>query len=206
MNEHSRESLSCLRAEIEKCLGQCILKLQRYEVGLKRFLSKTVFKGNSESLNTGYEARKARFANQTLGQLIGNLTDECFLLSAAEESFSDAPEEPTECPNLPEITLRFSMQMTTEKQDTLKSKLSEIVLLRNDLVHHFLERFDLQTTASCMDALEHLVKVEEQITHHIEQLGDWDAALRASVQHLKEYLDSEAFVARLQDGPSKPEK
>ena len=140
MNDLGGENLEHLRAKIERGLGQCLLQLQRYELGLKRFLSTTVIRGNTETLEAHQEARKAHFSNKTLGQLIGELTGEYLVPSSPDEDSSPPPYEPLENPKLSEFQFRFSMSMTEERHETLRAELAEIVLIRNELVHHFLER------------------------------------------------------------------
>ncbi|MCG7199639.1 OST-HTH/LOTUS domain-containing protein [Marinobacter pelagius] len=189
-NDFVGESLENIRAEIERGVGQCILQLQQYELGLKRFLSKTVLRGNAKTLKSYHEIRKADLANKTLGQLIGQITGQYLLPSSSEEGFPDTPVDPEENSDLAELQFRFTMPLSQENHDALRAELSEIVSIRNELVHHFLERFDLQDTGSCKDALNHLTSIKETVSHHFEKLQEWDSARNAAVQHALEFFDS----------------
>jgi len=206
MNEHAMEDPENLRAEIERRVGQCILQLQRYELGLKRFLSTTVIRGSAETLKANHEARKAGFANKTLGQLIGEVTGQYLFPSSPDEDFWEGSNESLDNPVLPEIHFQLSMPMSQENYNALKAELAEIVSIRNELVHHFLERFDLHDAASCNDALEHLASIKQGASHHFKKLREWDSARRASIQQAVEFLDSEAFESLLSYGfyPGRP--
>lgn len=200
MNDHDGESLESLRAEVERGLGQCLLQLQRYELGLKHFLSVTVVKGNTDTLKDHQEARKSHFYNKTLGQLIGELTGEYFAPSSAEEDFSPPPDEPLENPKLSEFHFRVSMPMTEERLEALRAELSEIVSIRNELVHHFLERFNLKEISGCEAATRHLANVKKIVSKNFERLREWDQTRRSAAQQAVEFMQSDEFGSILSYG------
>ncbi len=200
MNDHDGESLESLRAKVERNLGQCLLKLQRYELGLKHFLSVTVVKGNTDTLKDHQEARKNHFSNKTLRQLIGELTGEYLVTSSADEDYSSPADEPMENPNLSEFHFRFSIPLTKERHETLKAELSEIVLIRNELVHHFLERFNLKELAGCHDATRHLASVQQVVAQNFERLKEWDIARRWAAQQAVKFMQSDEFESMLSYG------
>lgn len=194
--------MESLRAQIERSLGQCLLQLQRYELGLKHFLSVTVVKGNTDTLKDHQEARKSHFYNKTLGQLIGELTGEYFSPSSAEEYFSPPPDEPLENPKLPEFHFRVSMPMTEERLEALRAELSEIVSIRNELVHHFLERFNLKEISGCEDAARHLANVQEVVAQNFERLKEWDETRRSAAKQAVKFMQSDEFGSMLSYGIS----
>ena len=200
MNDHDGESLESLRAEVERGLGQCLLQLQRYELGLKHFLSVTVIKGNTDTLKDHQEARKNHFSNKTLGQLIGELTGEYLFTSSADENYSSPADEPLKSPNLSEFHFRFSMPLTKERHETLRAELSETVLIRNELVHHFLERFNLKEFAGCHDAIRHLANVQQVVAQNFEKLKEWDIARRSAAQQAVKFMQSDEFGSILSYG------
>jgi hypothetical protein len=200
MNDLGGESFEYLQAKIERNLGQCLLQLQRYELDLKRFLSTTVIKGNTETVKAHHETRKAHFANKTLGQLIVELTGEYFAPSSAEEDFSPPPDEPLENPKLPEFHFRVSMPMTEERLEALRAELSEIVSIRNELVHHFLERFNLQEMSGCEDAARHLANVQQVVAQNFERLKEWDKTRHSAAKQAVEFMQSDEFGSILSFG------
>ncbi|WP_338355763.1 OST-HTH/LOTUS domain-containing protein [uncultured Marinobacter sp.] len=200
MNDLGGENLEHLRAKIERGLGQCLLQLQRYELGLKRFLSTTVIRGNTETLEAHQEARKAHFSNKTLGQLIGELTGEYLVPSSPDEDSSPPPYEPLENPKLSEFQFRFSMSMTEERHETLRAELAEIVLIRNELVHHFLERFNLNEVSGCDDAVRHLANVQQVVAQNFERLKEWDKTRRSAAKQAAEFMQSNEFGSMLSYG------
>lgn len=200
MNDLGGENLEYLRAKIERGLGQCLLQLQRYELGLKRFLSTTVIRGNTETLEAHQEARKAHFSNKTLGQLIGELTGEYFVPSSPDKDSSPPPDKPLENPKLPEFHFRVSMPMTEERLEALRAELSEIVSIRNELVHHFLERFNLEEISGCEDAARHLANVQQVAAQNFERLKEWDETRRSAAKQAVEFMQSDGFGSMLSFG------
>lgn len=192
--------MESLRAQIERSLGQCLLQLQRYELGLKHFLSVMVVKGNTDTLKDHQEVRKNHFSNKTLGQLIGELTGEYLFTSSADENYSSPADEPLENPNLSEFHFRFSMPLTKERHETLKAELSEIVLIRNELVHHFLERYNLREISGCEDAARHLANVKKMVSKNFERLREWDQTRRSAAQQAVKFMQSDEFGSMLSFG------
>lgn len=200
MNDYGGDSLESLQAQIERSLGRCLLQLQRYELGLKHFLSTTVVRGNTETLKDHQEARKVHFSNKTLGQLIGELTGEYLVTSSPDEHFSTPADEPLENPNLSELHFRVSMPMTEDRLEALKTELSEIVSIRNELVHHLLERFNLKEIAGCDDAVRHLANVQQVVARNFARLKEWDTARRSATQQAVKFMQSDEFGSMLSYG------
>lgn len=200
MNDLDGDSLKYLRAKIERSIGQCLLQLQRYELGLKHFLSTTVVRGNTETLKDHQEARKVHFSNKTLGQLIGDLTGEYLVTSSPDEDFSTPADESLENPKLSEFHFRFSMPLTEERHEALRAELSEIVLIRNELVHHFLEHFNLNEVSGCDDAVRHLAIVQQVVAQNFERLKEWDKNRRSAAKQAIEFMQSDEFGSMLSFG------
>ncbi|MCL1485547.1 MAG: OST-HTH/LOTUS domain-containing protein [Marinobacter sp.] len=73
--------------------------------------------------------------------------------------------------------------------------LAYLVATRNELVHHFLQRFPLTDQDSCEQAIAHLETVQEMLKSHMKQLHGWDQARVIGMSALKDVLQSPQFRA-----------
>ena len=75
--------------------------------------------------------------------------------------------------------LRFQSRILLSEENLLETKsgLAELVNLRNLLVHHFIERFDLRTMDGCDVAQAFLEDSLESIANHYFSLLDWAKSL-----------------------------
>lgn len=81
---------------------------------------------------------------------------------------SKAPDESdqTEADNGDQmwVSFRFQTELPEERYVETKAALKELVDLRNELVHHFLQRFDLWDAAGCKAAEAFLMKATKPST------------------------------------------
>ena len=67
---------------------------------------------------------------------------------------------------------RMNLEMPEERVAQTKASLKELVSLRNDLVHHFIERFDMWTVEGCLAASQHLIDSYARIDERFEALRE----------------------------------
>ncbi len=92
------------------------------------------------------------------------------------------------------------MPMTEERLEALRAELSEIVSIRNELIHHFLERFNLKEISVCEDAARHLANVQKIVTKNFERLREWDQTRRLAAQQAFKFMQSDEFESMLSYG------
>ncbi|MBM1690630.1 OST-HTH/LOTUS domain-containing protein [Sulfitobacter geojensis] len=130
-----------------------------------------------------------------VGELIGSYV-------VADEV--DATEKDTT--RFPENSNWFSMQMQLSLPEAgfarIEDELKALVLLRNDLVHHFIDQHDLRSLDGCRRAQDALVATCSHIDQNLEQLQDWGADMEKMQRALSEALQSEAFRDIVADGIS----
>lgn len=179
-----------LRSQVFDLMGRCVLNLQRYELGMKEFLSLLVLSGDRETWETNLQERKSYYSSKTLGQLIGDFTGTYFLTKNEAESESTTNDYPLPEPALPQFETRMSLIVGQEEHQTLLDDLAYLVATRNELVHHFLQRFPLADQDSCKQAIDHLETVREMLKSHMERLQGWDQARVSGMSALKDVLQS----------------
>ena len=91
---------------------------------------------------------------------------------------SDDSDEPQgEVPATGWLRLRTNVSMSPERYGETVQQLKELVALRNDSVHHLIEKFNVWTAQGCMDALSYLDTAYLQIDAHFESLARWAKGL-----------------------------
>lgn len=159
-----------LQRTVQRKLGRCMLQLQQYERLLKAMVAHSELSGPPERLESIRDAKVACAHKKTMGALVGMLT-ESYLTQAKPPDES----EQTEADNGDQmwVSFRFQTELPEERYVETKAALKELVELRNELVHHFLQRFDLWDAAGCIAAEGFLDESYETIDGHYLTLRDW---------------------------------
>ncbi len=182
--------LQALQQEVQRLLGRCILRLQQYERLIKAMVALHKFSGPFHDLERARTKRIDDTARKTLGTLVGDL-----LGSYVVADEIDPPEETTT--NSPENVNWFAMQMTLVLSDAefirVESELRSMVLLRNNLVHHFIDRHDLWSSDGCRGAQDALTTAYNRIDRNFGQLREWAEGMEEMRQAFSEVLQSEEF-------------
>lgn len=93
-----------------------------------------------------------------------------------------------------ELSLRTSIQISGAHHDCVHAELKTLVQLRNELVHHFVERFALDTEAGCDAALAYLQRAYSHIEARCRELQGWGDDLHEARIALKARVESPAFA------------
>jgi hypothetical protein len=75
------------------------------------------------------------------------------------------------------MQFRFRLEVDEERRSAVKAANEDLVRMRNDLVHHLIERFDLWTDDGCIASAEHLNRCYERIDGHYKELRQWAEAM-----------------------------
>lgn len=79
-----------------------------------------------------------------------------------------------------------------EKFETIKREMSDLVDLRNNLVHHFLERFDLGSEEGCRQADAYLDECYAEIEKQFQTLRNWSKSGDTARKLMASFLSSPA--------------
>ncbi len=136
---------------------------------------------------------------KTLGQVIGELTENGFIRPASTMEDEDACEFEGDGQSI-----HFSLNIRHETSDDeylrLISALAELVALRNELVHHFIERFDISTEAGCREASTYLDSRYETIDGAFVEMRGWAKTFAEAQVHLGQFIKSREFLDYLLHG------
>lgn len=189
--------LGSLQGDVQRKLGYCILRLQQYEGLLKSMLGASMsFEGAIEELSSATVQSRTSDRNKSLGILMNAFISD-YLTSQRARAEPRTPE-----PHEFAVNLRFALSMSPESLNEVATDLRAFVLLRNELVHQFLERFNVFTEEGCRKAIDHLDVCYESIEANLNRLRLWAAKWDEARTSLAAAVQSEEFENALLRKPS----
>jgi len=183
------EELHTLQREAQRMLGRCLLRLQQYERLMKAIVAHHEISASGSPLESNQVQRIADAANKPLGTLVGALLGTYVTCGEQEDvAEQDAPD------NIISFKMKMSLRMSAEDFDRTQNDLKELVLLRNNLVHHFIDQHDLWSLDGCRGAQESLLAAYGRIDQHFEQLRGWAEHMDQARRLAAEFAQSDAFL------------
>ena len=160
--------------DVQRKLGRCLLLLQQYELMAKHLVAHSSLEGSTiEEMQADQAERLHSVANRTLGQLAKDLAGNVFQSDTQPDDEDHDKERSPESFKLPRFRTTSSVSLPAEDFDSFKTQLDELVLMRNALVHHFLQRFNVFNEEGCEAALAHLDSCATSIEHHVTTMKGW---------------------------------
>jgi len=93
----------------------------------------------------------------------------------------------------PSISWNFKIAFPAEEFARIETEHRDLVLLRNTLVHLFLEQHDLRTADGCLAARQTLTNTLDRVTRAYEELCCWASDMERSRHVLADYIGSPDF-------------
>lgn len=186
-----------IQRDVHRLLGRCMVRIQQYEKSLKVLLAHHELAGPAETLEAQQTVRAQKLSNQTLGQLAGLLFESFVVPEGFERELLPEDKIPTD-----RISFVHSARMPQpiERREQTRSGIQELVTLRNELVHHFLYRFDLWDEQGCTDAIAYLQEAFQRIDIRYQELRAWLMAVHKGKEALASFMQSEVFLDLLING------
>lgn len=189
--------VSELQHNVQQLLGRCMLRFQQYERLMKAILANHEISGSIDAIDTAHARQAAKFSGKSLGQLTNALFQTYIVHSEAEPNHLPANKVPIDRPS---ITIRSSIEMPVDHWHETKTAIEELVALRNDLVHHLIERFDVWTEDGCVKAENHLEYCYKRINVHCDELSDWAQRMNDARAISASFAQSEVFYDVIVNG------
>lgn len=142
--------------EVQRKMGRCLLRLQQYEVLLTSIAAHQAIEGPGNQLQAIRDERVDALRNKTLGHLVGVLTGSYLTTEPSGSAESDFTACEGDVPATGWFRMRSTIAMSPEGYAETVEQLRELVTLRNDLVHHLIEKFNVWTLDGCRDASAYL--------------------------------------------------
>jgi hypothetical protein len=197
-NMESEMLLRNAKNEVQRKIGRNMLLFQKMEFFLKFFIANGKASGYSSDFISSQEKRAVGINKKTLGMLVGDYIENTF---SQNDEIQEEPKELTE----PYLQFGFRLGVDENFYETKKKALAELVADRNELIHNFLSRINLNSVKSCLDAGLFLDQQREKILPEINLLKSMIKSLQELKKEMASYLDSEKgqkqFVSIHCNGP-----
>jgi hypothetical protein len=197
MTTPSDESVPTLQRDVQRLLGRCMLRLQQYEGLIKAIVVHHDLSRPVHALETVQAARMSATARKTLGMLVGELLGSYVVTNTDDTPFEDTAGHPE---HVPTIRIRTNLGFSDADYTRTVRELGELVTLRNNLVHHFIEQHDLWSVDGCRRAQDALVAAYSRIDQHLEQLRQWLEDMERCRRFMAEFGKSDEIRDRVVNG------
>lgn len=175
---------------VQRKLGRCMLQLQQYERLLKAMVAHSELSGPPERLQAIRDKKIACAHKKTLGTLVGMLAESYLKLPDLSD---ESEKSEVQSSDSSWFSFRYQMELPEERYTETKAALKELVDLRNELVHHFLQRFDLWRVDGCIAAESYLDESYETIDGHYLKLRDWAKSMDEARQLMASFMQTRDF-------------
>lgn len=191
------EAVSGDRDEVLRKIGRNVLLFQQAELRLKWLAARKRIAGMSDEFPTVAAKMQEQVAGETLGTVMRRAIDAPGP-SAREQERIDAAILENGCVH---FEIGFDFTGADGEPDTAWRKgLEALVEHRNDLVHHFLKRFDLAAADGCRAASNYLDEQHDQHAPLVEELRRRGEGVAASFKMLFEALKQDDIRAEFLHG------
>lgn len=170
--EAPNEAVIPLQREVQRKFGRNLLALQQFERLVKGLVAEQDVAGPIGELPSIRARQIEAVSKKTLGQVVGDLTGN-FITPTLGQPDTEPSDEPPVDPKQPWFSVSFRMAMAESDHLETQQKLADLVGLRNDLVHHFLEKYDIWTEPGCLAADVYLDDCFKLIDAHYQELKGW---------------------------------
>lgn len=177
------DPVALARQSVEHLFARCVLGLQAYELLMKSTLARHRFSGPVAGIEESISERTAKIQRMTMGSLVSD-TFGSFLAPMDLERPLDEPRDAGT------VVFGFQLALPPEEFARIEVEHRHLVLLRNDLVHHFLERYDLRTLDGCLVARQDLSAALDRVKRAREELNGWVSSMENSLLAMASILSS----------------
>lgn len=182
------ESLVALQREVQRKAGRNLLRLQQCEFLMKTLAAEQELVTSADAPQDIKAKNRELVSKKSMGQVVGHLTEN-YLRIASASSKPDEDYDPPPNVTLPLIRTTIHMEFSEDNFKRTKQKLADLVDLRNELVHHFMEKFDLSSEDGCQAADTYLDESLKQIKADHEELRCWYNQTAAAKRHMANLME-----------------
>lgn len=183
-------ALDPTRNEVLRRLGRNVLLFQQIEGLLKSLLVAGSASGYASELVQKRNDRAERINIRTMGGVVGELFENHF---GGERSKDNAPESPSGI----WLSYWFGFDLEPSELEGYKAEIADMVAQRNELIHHFHQRFDFDSVASLCEAGRYLDCQREKALRLEDRLRDLAKTASEALESLGGFVRSPEFDALL---------
>lgn len=172
--------------DVQQRIGRNMLNFQLLEHLLKTILSNGSFSGGMSELPTAISKKQEAIKTQTLGQLVGQYTEESITTDDSDDTELEDTDEP-------QFSFRFRTQFTPKDYAEKKKVLLQLVNERNQLMHHFLPKLNANSNENLEKLSLELDSLNQRVVTEIRFLQSILKSLKESRRILSDFLSSKEF-------------
>ncbi len=191
MEQSQPENDAKFSDDVLRKVGRNLMLFQQIEAMLKFVLSNGRVQGYAEEFGEACQRRATSVKNRTLGQLVRQFGDD--VLTSADVD-SGAPEE------LEKAWMSFTFNLAGDAAyyERTKADFAAVVAERNELIHHFLPRWNPNSSESTAAAGLHLDRQREKVLPIRDQLQSVIASLQDGLREQAEFIASAEGLRQLE--------
>lgn len=189
-----------MQQQVQRYLGRCLMRIQQYEYIAKALAAHADIAGSAKELLTVIDKRIENAATATLGTLVkgeGTALTNLRTLFTAEEQRQDPLCKLKLPADQAAFALSFRVPLPPEDYAAMVRELDAFVALRNRLVHHFMDDFDIFSDEGCSNALLHLHDAYAEIDKQFNILFGHAKHFEVIRQEFAAYMQTPEFRAKL---------
>lgn len=168
--------------EVLRCIGRNVVVFQQIEYLLKHLNKAATVAGAPDRIAALLEKRAETVSRMTMGTLAGELLGN--VLGTPDEC---APPAGTDHPW---VQLRQSIEADVDKVERHDREMRALVDARNDLIHHFLPRWESAVDGDADVPLAYLDAQYEEAKRTLERLYHWARSVDNGRRQIAEFLGS----------------
>lgn len=179
------EEFKSLRRLALASLGRNVLHFQRVEAQLKRLVLVCDFMATRDELAVRHNERVAELRMTTMGNLVNEFHKRLY----------GKPVEPEIRESITQVFVRVQFRVEAEPDYVARQqkRLSDLVLERNNLIHHDLAEFDPSSEESCRHWIAHLDEQNERIVAQHRELQDLLDLHSEAAKQIFAFIQSDEF-------------
>jgi hypothetical protein len=189
-----------VQQQVQRHLGRCLMRIQQYEHIAKALAAHADIAGPANELLTIQGKRIEKAATASLGTLVkgeGTAFTNLRTLFTANEQEGDTRDDNKRPADQIFFSTRFRIELTPEDYEAKVRELDVFVALRNRLVHHFMDDFDIFSDEGCERALQHLHASYAEIDRQFLLLQNDAKTLDQARQHMAAMMRTPEFMQTL---------
>ena len=179
------ENENALGDEVLRKIGRNVLLYQRVEGLLKYLVANHRADGTTADLAQRQQEWADKIRRQTMGELVEHVTGNIL---------SDAGKPPKEPENLTQpwigVTIRLGGIGGDDLYESHRADMAQMVAARNDLIHHFLPRWQPHSIEGLTAAASYLDEQHEKVLPMVNQFESFAKVLQAGRQEMAAFLAS----------------
>ncbi len=174
-----------------------MLRLQQYERLMKTLLAHHELAVPVDKVDAQRAANIEKVSDKTLGMLVKSLFESFAVPYGFERELLPEDEVPMDRAFM---VMSHRITMDPKRLAEVQAEVVALVGMRNDLVHHFIERFNLWSDPGCEAAIRHLEDCYKRIDRHYSELSGWANSWNTAQAFMAAFAQTGAFSDMMVNG------